>query len=486
MEYLLLFIGLCLVFRFGRVPVRAVAFAAVCLWGAYEAAYGLLQILGLRPSLNPAFVLTGHFENPGPYGGFIAMTMAVSGAYLMRFWRRRRGFYRAVMFGIAVLNFTLGLLVLPASMSRAAWVALAVSLLLSLLMDRRLRTWIHRHLLLCGVLAGLALIAVGGAFMMKRDSALGRLHIWRIEAIAISEHPLGTGPGTALGTYGKTQEQFFRERLHDVPESVVRVAGCPEFPFNEYLGIGMEFGVPGLVLSLIVMAWAIFVLVRRRDLMASGLIAWAVFALASYPLSVVQTSVLLLVFLASAVPSWNRAASGRKNICQRAIAVAGAAVALFTVMHPSRLEGGLMDRSAYRELYGRGYLLYQSGQYEESYEVLERGSQISSDPMFHVIMGRNSEALGDNVSAEDEYLTAWYMVPCRIYPLVRLMRLKIRCGDNAGAVLIGEKIVSMPVREGHRNMLRLKNEAAASLDSLIYLQAANKSGSCGLSLFRPG
>ena len=226
MEYLLLFIGLCLVFRFGRVPVRAVAFAAVCLWGAYEAAYGLLQILGLRPSLNPAFVLTGHFENPGPYGGFIAMTMAVSGAYLMRFWRRRRGFYRAVMFGIAVLNFTLGLLVLPASMSRAAWVALVASLLLSLLMDRRLRTWIHRHLLLCGVLAGLALIAVGGAFMMKRDSALGRLHIWRIEAIAISEHPLGTGPGTALGTYGKTQEQFFRERLHDVPESVVRVAGC--------------------------------------------------------------------------------------------------------------------------------------------------------------------------------------------------------------------------------------------------------------------
>ena len=101
-------------------------------------------------------------------------------------------------------------------------------------------------------------------------------------------------------------------------------------------------------------------------------------------------------------------------------------------------------------------------------------------------MGRNSEALGDNVSAEDEYLTAWYMVPCRIYPLVRLMRLKIRCGDNAGAVLIGEKIVSMPIREGHRNMLKLRNEAAASLDSLIYLQAANKSGSCGLSLFRPG
>ena len=180
--------------------------------------------------------------------------------------------------------------------------------------------------------------------MMKRDSALGRLHIWRIEAIAISEHPLGTGPGTALGTYGKTQEQFFRERLHDVPESVVRVAGCPEFPFNEYLGIGMEFGVPGLVLSLIVMAWAIFVLVRRRDLMAPGLIAWAVFALASYPLSVAQTSVLLLVFLASAVPSRNRMALGRKNICLRALATV---VGIFSIS-PGNMKKAMRFLNAVR------------------------------------------------------------------------------------------------------------------------------------------
>ena len=333
-------------------------------------------------------------------------------------------------------------------------------------MDRKSREWIRRHRALCFSVAGLALVAVGGAFMMKRDSALGRLHIWRIEAMAIAQHPLGTGHGTALGTYGKVQEQFFREHLPDVPESVVRVAGCPEFPFNEYLGIGMEAGVLGLVLSLAVMFGAIFMLVRRMDLMAPGLIAWAVFALASYPLSVPQTSVLLLVFLASAVPSRYRAASGWKCVCLRGLAVAGAAVAVFVLSRPSRLEGGLVDRSAYREMYNRGYLLYQSGQHEESNEILAEGAGISSDPMFHVIMGRNSEALGDNDTAEGEYLAAWYMVPCRIYPLVRLMRLKIRCGDNAAAISIGEKIISMPVRDGHRNMLRLKEETAVSLDSL--------------------
>ena len=117
-------------------------------------------------------------------------------------------------------------------------------------------------------------------------------------------------------------------------------------------------------------------------------------------------------------------------------------------------------------MYNRGYLLYQSGQHEESNEILAEGAGISSDPMFHVIMGRNSEAIGDAGAAEAEYLTAWYMVPCRIYPLVRLMRLKIRCGDNAAAISIGEKIISVPVRDGHRNMLRLKEETTVSLDSL--------------------
>ncbi len=466
MSYLLLFIGLCLAFRVGRVPLRAAFFVAVCLWGAYESAYGLLQVLGLKPSFNPAFILTGHFENPGPFGGFVAMTMAVSGAYLLRFWRRRRGLYRAVMFCIAVLNFTLGLLVLPASLSRAAWAALVAALLPVLLMDKKFQAWSRRHRALCFSVAGLALIAVCGAFMMKRDSALGRLHIWRIEAIAISEHPFGTGAGTALGTYGKTQERFFREHLPEVSEDIVRVAGCPEYPFNEYLGIGMEAGVSGLVLSLAVICGAVAILARRKDIFSSGLIVWAVFAFASYPLSVPQTSVLLLVFLASAVPSRNRATSRRQSVCLCALAVSGAAVAVFTLMHPSRLEGGLVDRSEYRELYGSGYILYQSGQYEESYEALKRGSELSSDPMFHVIMGRDKEALDNFEAAESEYLSAWYMVPCRIYPLVRLMRLKIRCGDNDEAVRIGEKIVSMPLREGHRNMLKLKEETASSLDSL--------------------
>ena len=56
---------------------------AVCVWGIVEAGYGLMQVLGWRMSHHSLYSLTGHFNNPGPYGGFIACVMAVAGAWVV-------------------------------------------------------------------------------------------------------------------------------------------------------------------------------------------------------------------------------------------------------------------------------------------------------------------------------------------------------------------------------------------------------------------
>lgn len=461
MPYLLLFIALSLAFRYGRAPLRALLFCLVCVWGAFEAIYGLLQLTTIVPSRHPAFAMTGHFDNPGPFGGFAAMAMALAGAYLVRYRRRRKGFYRASLYCIAAASFALGVLVLPASMSRAGWLALAAAALYIVLSDRVMRAWMISARWRIPVAVSLSLALLAGAFLLKSDSALGRLHIWRVEALAIADNPPGSGPSTALGAYGEAQERFFRAHLEDVPEAVVRVAGCPEYPFNEYLGLGMEYGVAGLLLSVAIVVAAIALLYRRRDVFAAGMLAWSVFALASYPLSVTQTSVLLVVFLASAVPeSKLHLRPLRIGACTLA-----AVLCVPAILHLGD-KSGIIDRSAYRELYSRAYFLYQAGEYEQSNAVLTEGAAVSSDPMFRVIMGRNCEALGDVAGAEEEYLRAYYMVPCRIYPLVRLMRLKIREGRDDEARAIGEKILSMPLSEGHRPMLKLRRETEASLDSL--------------------
>lgn len=480
----------------GRSAVAgALAFLAICGWTIYEAASGLLQAAGVKMSNHAAFAITGSFDNPGPYGGFIAVGMSVALAYAVRFRRRRKGAYRVTMMAAALLTLASGFLVLPASMSRAGWLALAAAAVLTLSSDRRIRLRLesaaHK-----GLFAAAALILLGGsatgAFMIKRDSALGRLHIWRIECLAIAQRPLsGSGPGSAMGAYGETQEKFFRSH-QDAPAAIVRVAGCPEYAFNEYLGIGMERGVPGLLLAAATAISAIVNLQRRKSSLAGGMLALAVFALFSYPCSIMQFRILLVMFLASCGPVRRRGTKAETLLTAvAALACTGASIALKpsadALKDAEREWKRISAYSAYgatqedveallavrerlsdnfRYLYDLGYALHRCGHFEESNRVLAEGAEISSDPMFRVIMGRNFEALGAYTRAEEEYLKAHYMVPCRIYPLLRLMRLQIRAGRDPDAVVTGTEITEMPVNERNAAMLGLQREARQTLDSL--------------------
>ena len=306
-----------------------------------------------------------------------------------------------------------------------------------------------------------------GAFILKPDSALGRLHVWRMECRAIAERPwTGAGPGMGPWAYGEAQEAFFREHLGTVSPAVVRVAGCPEYAFNEFLGLGVEYGVPALLLSVLLVVSSILVLHRTNSPLAAGLTAWSVFACASYPLSVPQLRILGAIFIVSGV------VSGLMMIPNKGVAGLLAVLTLGTngwigFTDRGRQMAGKGERiTDVREVYAEGYALHQAGRYEESTKVLEKGAMLSCDPMFEIIMGKNAEALGDFDRAEVLYEKAHYMVPSRLYPLVRLMRLQIRLGSDEAALETAREIVSMPVNDRNAGMTRLHKGTQVTLDSL--------------------
>ena len=420
--------------------------------GIIESVYSIMQVLGLASSGHTLYSITGHFSNPGPLGGFLAVTAAVCASVLIK--ERNSGKTRRVILWICGISCALSFVVLPSTMSRAGWLALAVPSGVALLRDEQVRKWIEarKWLFPCALVIAAALCI--GAFTLKKDSALGRLHIWRIECMAIAQNPAGTGKGSVLGTFGKTQEAFFRERLDDLPQSVVDVAGCPEFAFNEYLRVGVEYGVAVMALFLVTLFAALWVLLKKRSPLAYGLMAWMIFAFFSYPMHFMAFRIALGVFLVAAALE-----SGLCAPLKYALAFAALALSAAIAFVPR-------DDAAFRAIYAEGYAQYGAGEYEESLRTLARGAEISSDPMFHNIMGRDCEELGRYEDARDEYLRAHYMVPSRLYPLVRLMRLDIRRGDNAGAMALGEQIMRMPLNERNLSMVRLHNETAASLDSL--------------------
>ena len=418
--------------------------SVAAIFSIYESGLGLLQIIGVRASSHSNFIMTGSFDNPGPYGGFIAIMLAILGAYVL-LNRNVDKWYEKALVVLSMISCALCIIVLPASMSRAAWLALGVAALVLGLKELNLADWIRKHKRWAIIASILVLMVITGVFFIKKDSAIGRLHIWNIELRAIADKPLtGYGKGSVLGVYGETQAEYFAEK--DRSEIIKKVAGCPEYAFNEYLKIGIEYGIPIMLAVIVMLIVLINLLLKVRSPFAYGLIAFCVFAFFSYPLSVVKIK-------SEAEKQWEsvRYLSGMELYADAADEYAP-------------LYEDLKDN--YRYLYDYGYALFKCGRYTESNKILKEGSKISSDPMFYNIMGRNNEALGFFREAESNYWHSHHMVPCRIYPLSLLMNLKIKIGSNQEAIEIGEKISSMQINDKLLSMKRLHKECLSRLDSL--------------------
>ena len=308
--YLLLYAVLRAAAGLWKRQVFAALLLTVCIWSCIESVTGLLQIAGRQPSGHVLFALTGSFDNPGPYGGFIAVTSAVATAFALQ---NRNAGWRTLL--VPCMTALLGFIVLPATMSRAGWLAYAAAILAFIVRETDAPRQLSRHRkTVAASLILLFALTSAGVFLLKKDSALGRLHIWNMELRAIAAAPaFGTGPGTAMGAYGRAQEEYFRSG--DRPESIVRVAGCPEYAFNEYLKVGMETGISGLVLAVSLTATAIRSLLKTRNVFGYGLMAAAVFGFFSYPLSVPQTAVLVTGLFAAAGSEGSRMIRMSRKAC---------------------------------------------------------------------------------------------------------------------------------------------------------------------------
>lgn len=409
-----------------------------------ESSLGLLQVLDLQASGHPDFAMTGSFANPGPYGGLLAILLAILGVYIFQNRKAQKWYDKALLI-LSTTSFVLCIIVFPASMSRAAWLAFGVAALVFGFKELSLADWIRSHKMIAVITSVIVAITMTGVFFLKKDSAIGRLHIWHMELRAIAEAPLsGHGKGTVLGVYGDTQAEYFAEK--ERPKIITKVAGCPEYAFNEYFKIGVEHGIPAVLGVIAVLNLVIVLLLKYRSPFAYGLIAFSVFAFFSYPLE--------------AIPIKSEAEKKWESIRY----LASMELYADAVEELAPLYDDLKDN--YRYIYDYGYALHKCNRYQESNEILKEGAKISSDPMFYNIMGRNLEAMGLYEEAEKAFIHAHHMVPQRLYPLTLLMRMHIRLGNNNEALRYGKIILDKPVNERHRTMLRLQTDARHCVDSL--------------------
>ena len=469
------YFALYAVFRVIRAMLLAnyVSFA-VMFGGIYQSCLVLGQLLGYGISNHLRFVVTGSFFNPGPCGIFLAGVFVLAVAMMKKGYRKVGINLMFVRYVTACVTFGVTLVAMVPTMSRAGWIGALVGVML--LYRGEIAAWVNmrRRWVIGGGIVGM-IVVLTLFYLLKKDSANGRLFIWQNTVSAYWKTPLfGVGiDGFERAFAGAQHDYFEKEKVLEQDNRHVEMAGVVESAFNEPLALFLLLGAVGGVLA----AMVLFFKLQRLTAYSCVAVALLVASFFSYTFYIPSIAIVFL-FAVAQLP--DRRVRGGRYVNVLMFGNMGIVVLFFDFREFGRREAYRKwknnavyytweDYQSVVEEYGKlypvlkndfkflfeyGHSLHKVGRYEESNIVLKRGARHSADPMFWNIAGNNYLALKQYDQGAAAYLRAYYTCPNRVYPLYLLTKLEAERGDTTmmnyyGHILLGKrpKVPSLAVDE---------------------------------------
>ena len=469
------YFGLYVVFRVIRAMRLAnyVSFA-VMFGGIYQSCLVLGQLLGYGISNHLRFVVTGSFFNPGPCGIFLAGVFVLAVAMMKKGYRKVGFNLMFVRYVTACVTFGVTLVALVPTMSRAGWIGALVGVML--LYRREIVAWgnTRRRWVIGGGIVGMIVVLML-FYLLKKDSANGRLFIWQNTVSAYWKTPLfGVGIDGFERAFAEAQHDYFeKEKVLEQDNRHVEMAGVVESAFNEPLALFLLLGAVGGVLT----AMVLFFKLQRLTAYSCVAVALLVASFFSYTFYIPSIAIVFL-FAVAQLP--DRRVRGGRYVNVLMFGIMGIVVLFFDFREFGRREAYRKwknnavyytweDYQSVVEEYGKlypvlkndfkflfeyGHSLHKVGRYEESNIMLKRGIRHSADPMFWNIAGNNYLALKQYDQGMTAYLRAYYTCPNRVYPLYLLTKLEAERGDTTmmnyyGRILLvkSPKVPSLAVDE---------------------------------------
>lgn len=456
---LLVFVTVRILFAVSRKWAMRVVLLSVLVLYSVQLYMGLSQIVTEVISGMPILV-TGSYQNPGPYGCLISILVCLLVACYALF---ETGSIERKVCSVMCVP---GVLILPLTQSRTAMLAFAVSMcLLAVCAYREKAVRILRRY---GILILMGVLAAGiTAYMFKKDSADGRMYMLRTSLVTMQRNGFrGVGRGRFGAAFAETQRMQFRQQIEAhgadaldwtvLNEKDRMAAESPTHAFNEYMYLGVEHGASVMLLFLVLIITVVICSYRRKTVWCYGMTAFAIIAFFSYPLHSWITQIVFAVLAAASVADGGRRLKapgmGALAVAQLALLIM-VLVQLPEVRQKSRIEDAwksvqqLHNMECYADvaercesmmpymkdnadfLYAYGQSLNKIGEYAKSDSILKLGTEVSGNPMLWNVMGNNSLALGRYDEAEQRYMQAFYTLPNRIYPLILLAKLQYARGD---------------------------------------------------------
>ncbi|MCE5227866.1 MAG: O-antigen ligase family protein [Porphyromonadaceae bacterium] len=459
-----------------RKPINIGTFTnKTTLWGIYsvcflQACYGLFQLAGWFPSNHSEFVITGSFDNPAGFTAVLSLGFPIG---LILLAKAKKVEWYLTVAGLVVIAMAVFF-----SGSRAGMLAMIISsgvfLLLKTNITGKFQQLKYYKLLLVLFLG----LFIGGVFIFyyqKKDSANGRLLIWKVSFTMIKDKPiLGHGIGAFQSKYMDYQAEYFENN----PDSKFKLlADNVKHPFNEFIKVAVEFGIAGLAVVLSVILFVLWKIIKskndNRGLVLSGLTSFFVFACFSYPLQYVATWLFLAFYLTAILSSQEiRIRNTPVSVITRVTIVVACIFGLSHLIRQVEAEkkwktiaisslrgntGKMLPE--YRKLYLTSFLkrnpffLYNygaelnvAGKYEESIDILSECQKQFNDYDLQMLMADNYYEKGETEKAIQAYQHASNMIPCRFLPIYQLFKIYREKDQKEMAVKYATEIINKNVK----------------------------------------
>lgn len=459
--------ALFICFRNIQLEKTKILFWVVILAGLSQVFYGIvIQAKSFAPGYGLSDI-KGSFINQGPFAGFISCAIIVAIGLVVYYLKEGKRYTDAKKWFVGlmlILSTAILLLTLIYSESRAAWVAVIFGLLFYGWRTFKLGDHLmamHSPLIKYLFFISMITILIGSSYFLynyKKDSADGRVLIWKTTLEMISDEPLfGHGVNTFQSHFMNYQADYFENQ----PDSQYRyLAGDNRFAFNELLRIASEQGMLGLFLLIVLIA--IFIR-KNKNLRLSnnqkylhrisktGLLVFIVFGLFSYPGEILPIKVVTVMFAAilasssssilekSNVVSKNRPLLlikktslvilflGLSFVFIQLIELSGTCkewdsaffetnsvkndgcILLCEKIHPI-----LQNNGDFLAMYGKA--LMNAERYSEAFEILQQAEILVPSTIIYIDKGKCYEGMGLYTDAEKSWEKASYMVPAQFRP----------------------------------------------------------------------
>ncbi|GEM_PF-2243394 len=364
-------------------------------------------------------------------------------------------------------------------------------------------------------------VAAVRMYQMKRDSADGRLLVWKVSASMIAEHPMGCGYGLFPKHYNLRQGEYFRTE-HGT-ETERRNASFVYMAYDDFLEHGVEGGVIGMLF--LMGFYAIFtkrsmdaagkspslsglpspakrgrneVKGVKRQLMAGvGLFsAFAVMSLVNFVVAGIQTWLLVVCCAAVVAAGSSRAdepeeaVGGHSLLLQRLVSVA---LVVFVLMlsvitgrmtyaqyHLGRIEermsaGEAVSDSVFADLENdiysseafwrlRAHGLMRTGDYGQATLCIDNAMRYTAAPLLCYMAHRCMAELGrvdDGIGYINE---VYHTQPALLLPKLILMRFNDSMGDTVTAMKYANEIVNSDAKVSDGRTAAIVREAEMYLE----------------------